>query len=530
MSTVALVERTAAVAAQRPGLPTPPTDAEKHLYVHRLLGVLLVSSMLSLSALSVSQFHLLHLRAWLWLLVPFLAFNLFYYLISLRVNLTSRDFDLRTHLAVVAAWTPLRHPTVDIWLPICGEDLAVLANTWRCVADLARSYPGRVTAYVLDDRDDPSAADLAADHGFTYLVRPNRGWLKKAGNLRHAYHNSRGEFIVILDADFAPRKDFLAETLPYFHRDPTLGIVQTPQYFRQTPDQTWMERGAGAVQELFYRVVQVSRDRHDGAICVGSCGVYRRAALDSIGGTTLIEHSEDVHTGFDLRMQGWGLRYLPIPLATGMCPEGPDAFLTQQYRWCAGSMSLLGSRKFWSARLGLSTLCCYLSGFCYYLQTAAAIFVVPLVPILLLAFLPDQIQLRNYLWIAPSAAFTLVIFPLWNRGHYGPTALMAKCLYSWAHLYALTDILRGRRQGWVTTGAGGRRPTRRIWLSVGVWGGSTAAAWLILAIYRMLTMKPINFVFLLIVGLIYASTCVAMPLISRTQSARAQQRREDAAA
>ena len=79
-----------------------------------------------------------------------------------------------------------------------------------------------------------------------------------------------------------------------------------------------MERGAGAVQELFYRVVQVFRDRLGGAICVGSCGLYRRAALDSTGGTTLIEHSEDVHTGLDLYRQGWNLRYLPIALATGI--------------------------------------------------------------------------------------------------------------------------------------------------------------------------------------------------------------------
>ena len=56
------------------------------------------------------------------------------------------------------------------------------------------------------------------------------------------------------------------------------------------------------------------------AICVGSNAVYRRAALDSNGGTTLIEHSEDVHTGFDLRRNGWPLRYIPVNLATGLCP------------------------------------------------------------------------------------------------------------------------------------------------------------------------------------------------------------------
>jgi cellulose synthase (UDP-forming) len=500
-------------------LPTPPTDEEKYLYVSRQLSVLLISSMVSLSCLTLSQLHLVHLRAWLWLLVPFLAFTLFYYLISLRVNLLSHNFDLRTHQAVVASWTPVPYPTVDIWLPICGEDLEVLSNTWSHVTRLVEAYPGPVSVYVLDDGDDPQAGELATSYGFTWLVRPNRGWMKKAGNLRHGYQRSSGEYIVIFDADFAPRKDFLAETLPYMYKDPTLGIVQTPQYFREDPRQTMMERGAGAVQELFYRVIQVSRDRLEGAICVGSCGLYRRAALDSTGGTTLIEHSEDVHTGFDLRRQGWNLRYLPIALAAGMCPQGPDSFFTQQYRWCAGSMSLLGSRKFWTARLRPSTLFCYLSGFCYYLHTAIATFVVPLIPILLLAFLPGQVQLRNYLWIAPSTAYTMVIFPLWNKGRYGPTALMAKNLYGWAHLFALIDILRGRRQGWQTTGGKGRRPTRRIWLSITIWGGSTAAAWLALGAYRMAS-HPVNFVFLVGVGLMYAATCVVMPFIAHAQEVR----------
>jgi cellulose synthase (UDP-forming) len=509
-------------------LPTPPTNEEKTVYVHRQLGVLLVSSMVSLAFLSTSQFHLVRLRFWLWFLIPFLLFTLFYYLISLRVNLTSRNFDLRIHQALVSAWAPVPYPSVDIWLPVCGEDLEVLDNTWWHVARLLENYRGVGTAYVLDDADDPRAARLAASYGFTYLVRPNRGWLKKAGNLRHAYHNSSGEFIVIFDADFAPREDFLAETLPYMFKDPTLGIVQTPQYFRIDPRQSLMERGAGAVQELFYRVIQVSRDRFNGAICVGSCGVYRRAALDTIGGTTLIEHSEDVHTGFDLRRAGWGLRYLPIPLATGMCPRGPDAFFTQQYRWCAGSMSLLGSRKFWKAKMKPSTRLCYMSGFCYYLHTAISTFVMPIIPIVLLAVLPSQVLLVNYLWIAPSTAYTLAIFPLWNRGRYGPSALMAKSLYAWAHVFAIFDIVRRRRQSWQTTGGKSRRRTGRIWWSVALWGGCTAIAWVGLDLYRMKTMRPVNFVFLLLVGVVYLVTCVVMPFVARAQAARASAKAEGA--
>jgi cellulose synthase (UDP-forming) len=501
-------------------LPTPPDDREKFLYIERRLPLLLFSSLLSLGCLTISQLHLVHLKPWLWFLVPFLVLTLAYYVISLRVNLPSRNFDVRTHRALVASWDPIVYPTVDVWLPVCGEDIAVLTNTWYHVSRMASHYRGEVNVYVLDDGASPEAASLATNLAFHYLVRPNRGWFKKAGNLHHGYQSSTGEFVVIFDADFCPRDDFLDETLPYMQADDRLGILQTPQYFRQDPRQTWMERGAGAVQELFYRAIQVSRDRLDGAICVGSCGLYRRTALDANGGTTLIEHSEDVHTGFDLRRAGWGLRYIPVALATGMCPDGPDAFFTQQYRWCAGSMSLLGSSKFWRSRMRLGTRFCYLSGFGYYIQTALATFVLPVIPIVLLTLLPGQVQLHNYLWIAPSTAYTLIIFPTWNYGRYGPTALMAKSLYGWSHFFAITDILRSKQMGWMTTGATAKRPTVRIWRSLVVWGLLSGGLWVGLAAFRMLTMDAVNFIFLLAVGVIYVMTCVSMPLAAKWQAKR----------
>jgi hypothetical protein len=38
-------------------------------------------------------------------------------------------------------------------------------------------------------------------------------------------------------------------------------IVQTPQYFRVSPAQAWVEQGAGPQVEVPFRVDQVNRDR-----------------------------------------------------------------------------------------------------------------------------------------------------------------------------------------------------------------------------------------------------------------------------
>jgi cellulose synthase (UDP-forming) len=133
-------------------------------------------------------------------------------------------------------------------------------------------------------------------------------------------------------------------------------------------------------------------------------------------------------------------------------------------------------------------------------------FVLPVVPIMMLAFLPGEVRLHNYVWIAPSTAYNLVIFPQWNLGRYGPSSLMAKSLYGWAHFFAVADIVRRKPMGWVTTGARERRPTARLWL------------WLGLGLYRMATRSAVNFAFLTAIGVVYVTTSVLMPFVARRQS------------
>jgi cellulose synthase (UDP-forming) len=488
-------------------LPQPPDDREKYSYIRRHLWVLTCCSLVSFSCLALSQFRLAQSTPWLWVYLPFLLFTILYYLVSLSVNAFSRSFDLRAHRQLRWSWRPAVYPTVDVFLPVCNEPLEVLHNTWMHVAGMAQYYPGVVTPYVLDDAGSPAVAAMAGDFGFVYGSRPNRGWFKKAGNLLFGFHVSSGEYILILDADFAPRPDLLNELLPYLETDRRIGIVQSPQYFRLLDQQNWIERGAGAVQELFYRSVQVSRQRRNGAICVGTCAVYRRAALRQNGGPTLIEHSEDVHTGFDLRRLGWDLRYVPVALATGLCPDTVSAFQTQQYRWCSGSMSLLSSRKFWKTKLKLRTRLCYLSGFFYYIHTALFTFVAPLIPIMLLLAMPETLRLQNMRLIMPSLVYTALIFPMWHKCPYRLEAWAARMMYGWAHTFAIWDGLRRRQMAWQPTGSSAKKNSgkaRCFWIGITVWGGGTALVWVGAAFWRMGTMYPPDYVLVLSSGLFYA--------------------------
>jgi len=443
------------------------------------------------------QFH------WFWFYVPFVIMGALFLALPLITDGLARGFDFSEHQRLVRDWRPKTYPSVDVFLPVCGEPVDVVRNTWKYVAEMSRHYQGTVTAYVLDDSASPELKAMARDFGFAYAKRPNRGWFKKSGNLWFGFQVSYGDYILLLDADFAPRHDLLNEALPYMEAYSDVGIVQTPQFFRITNDQSWVERGAGAVQELFYRSIQTARSRKGGAICVGSCAVYRRAALKQNLGMTLAEHSEDVLTGFDLNRIGWKLRYLPVALSTGNCPDNVPAFLNQQYRWCSGTVGLLFGKMFWGAKLPLYTRMCYISGFIYYIYTAVFTFVVPALTILILALVPNVLEFKNMIFMVPVVFYAAVIIPGWHHAPYRLEAWAVKLISGWAHFFAYWDALRGKRLGWNTSGGDKKKQegNRRFWICFWIWTVGSSLLWTGLAFWRMLTMNPYNFIVLFGLGL-----------------------------
>jgi len=485
-----------------PVLPVPPTDAEKYTYVRRHVWVLTLCAAISVPPLVYGQVRMVLNSAWFYVYIPFALFGVLCFVLSVTADGLSPSFDLAEHKRIVAGWMPLWYPSVDVFLPVCGEPIEVLRNAWTNVALLRKQYKGQVTPYVLDDSANPEIKAMAKRFGFAYATRPNRGWFKKSGNLHYGFGISESDFILLLDADFAPRADLLDETLPYFDMYPQVGIVQTPQFFHVLDEQTWVERGAGAAQELFYRSIQTARANRDAAVCVGSCAVYRRKALEPNKGMSLAEHSEDLHTGFDLGQLGWRLRYVPIALSTGNCPDNILAFLNQQYRWCSGTMSLLGNKKFWKTKLSLRTRLCYLSGFLYYINTAMFAFIIPLLSIGLLALDPTILQLKNLIFFAPILLYSGLIYPMWHRVPYRLEAWSVKEISAWAHIFALLDIMRGNLRGWQPSGSSKTKQDgrRRFWIGLIGWSFGSAAVWSGLALWRMLTMNPYNFALLFILG------------------------------
>jgi cellulose synthase (UDP-forming) len=429
----------------------PPTDTEKYLYIRggqrRWFVVFqylsFIGVVISLAGFAISSYGTFIFA------IPLVLF-ITEQTLSLYTSTQRRRIDLRSHRRFIRNWIPSRYQSVDVFVPTAGEDLDLLDNTMRYVSHLI--WPGELNIFILDDSGRDAVRQLAGKYRLQYLAREGSEF-KKAGNLRYAAERTRGEIIVVFDADFVPRRDFLTELVPYMD-NPAVGIVQSPQFFDTTKEMNWIQRTAGSAQELFYRFIQPSRDALDAAVCVGTSALYRRAALVAVGGFPAIGQSEDIYTGLYMRDAGYIIRYVPVIVSKGLAPDNLDNFISQQYRWCEGSMTMLVARRFHTTpHLPLQARLCFWSGFMYYITTALNALVIPLPVAIMIWFFPDWVRAWNTAWLSGVLATWFIGYPLVMRSRWRIEVLRIQTVYGFAHLFNIVHLIRNQVAEWHPTGS-----------------------------------------------------------------------------
>lgn len=426
--------------------PTPPDEREKCIYIHQGRALFYTLAVFSLIPLLISMLVFSWMTGAHFYLV-YVALLSSYVIASYSVGIFSKSFNYADYWFAVKDGRA--KPTVDIYLPTCGEEISLLRNSYAYIAAMRRWEGVRV--YVLDDAKRKEVEVIAHAHGFKYFTRTDNS-LKKAGNLRAAFKRTHGEFILVLDADFAPRSDMLEELVQVI-QDPSVAIVQTPQYFAAEKEPNWLAHGSAWIQELFYRMIQVNRNAFNASVCVGTCALYRRKALEPFGGTAEIGYSEDLHTGFNVVNAGWKISYIPINYAKGICPDKLKNFFSQQYRWCMGSFSLLTNRAFWNSNLSFVQKACYSIGMVFYVVSAVGLFFNLIPTILMSFFYAEHYTWLTVFWLFPSFLFSTAGIAFWSRASWRPGVMVVRELSYWAYLFAILDKCTGNLMEWIPTGA-----------------------------------------------------------------------------
>jgi cellulose synthase (UDP-forming) len=350
-------------------------------------------------------------------------------------------------------WMDGRIVTVDVLITVYGEPLDVIRRT----AEAALAIRGRHWTWILDDGRSDDVQALASELGCRYVRRlSNNG--AKAGNINNALTIAKGDYFVILDADFVPLPGFIEQTLPFFETA-TVAFVQTPQTYGNLHN--FISRGAGYMQSMFYRFVQPGRNAFNAAFCVGTNVIFRRAAIDDIGGIYTDSKSEDVWTSLILHGRGWRSIFLPETLAIGDAPDTIEAYAKQQLRWATGGFEILFTDNplVTKRKLTLDQRLMYFVTATHYL-TGIAPGLLLLVPVLEIFFdlRPVSLNVGIGEWVLAYAGFygLQIILAFFTLGSFRIEVLMLAASSFPIYMKAFMNVVIGRDTAWSVTGASKR--------------------------------------------------------------------------
>lgn len=226
---------------------------------------------------------------------------------------------------------------VDVFVTTYDEPIDVVRRT--VMAALAIRYPHET--WLLDDGNRGPMRQIADELGCRYLARTDNADAK-AGNLNAALTVARGAFVAVFDADHVADPRFLDRTLGYF-RDDAVGFVQTPHAFfnHDSFEHLSPKRREADGQSFFHQTVQRSREAAGATLFTGSSAVFRRTALDDVGGFGTGTVTEDVQTSLRLHAAGWQSVLHAEVLSAGMAPVDAAGFSVQRLRWAQGAVEIL---------------------------------------------------------------------------------------------------------------------------------------------------------------------------------------------
>ena len=235
---------------------------------------------------------------------------------------------------------PSEIPFITIQLPVYNE-LYVMERLLKNISKL--EYPReKLEIQVLDDSTDESLittaeqVKLIQEKGIDiqHIRRSNRQGFK-AGALKEGLKTAKGEFIVIFDADFLPKSDWLFQTIPYF-KNPEIGVVQTKWGHINRNYSTLTKIQAFAL-DAHFTLEQVGRNSKGHFINFnGTAGVWRKECIYDAGnweGDTL---TEDLDLSYRAQLKNWKFKYLLDVETPAELPVVISAARSQQFRWNKG--------------------------------------------------------------------------------------------------------------------------------------------------------------------------------------------------
>ena len=233
-------------------------------------------------------------------------------------------------------------PVITMQLPVFNE-MHVVERLLEKVSEI--DYPkDKLHIQVLDDSTDETqeicteqVADLVArGYDAEYIHRTDRTGYK-AGALENGIKSAKGDFLFILDADFAPNPDVLLKTIHYF-TDEKVGMIQT-RWGHLNRNFNTLTRIQAMFLDGHLELEQTARNRSGRFFTFnGTGGMWRKSCIADAGGWEHDTLTEDMDLSYRAQLKGWNFVFLKDVESPAELPVDMDGFKSQQHRWTKGSI------------------------------------------------------------------------------------------------------------------------------------------------------------------------------------------------
>jgi cellulose synthase/poly-beta-1,6-N-acetylglucosamine synthase-like glycosyltransferase len=375
-------------------------------------------------------------------------------------------------------------PHVVIQIPVYNEGALVE----RAIASAVQlDWPrDKLHIQVCDDSTDGSvelaraAARRFAERGTDVVVlhRDDRSEFK-AGALRAAMGQTRHDYFAIFDADFVPPPEFLRRCMAVFLGDAQLAFVQARPDFLNA-DENLLTRAQAVALDSHHAIEQATRSWAGYPLPFnGTCGIWRRAAIEAGGGWRGETLAEDLDLSYRAAFRGWRGAFLTSVAVPGELPADRRTLSMQQRRWMIGTGQVamkmlpvaLREPKL-TARQRLGALVHFASWW-----SAPVSAIMTYAAVLAMIVRPASIPLFGMALIAFLLTGNALIFTQYRianrflRGNSVSTATFARdflafavaALYmGWTNRDVVWEVMRGRKTAFERTAKKGRATPRTI--------------------------------------------------------------------
>jgi len=232
-------------------------------------------------------------------------------------------------------------PHVLVQIPVFNEDDLVC----RIAAAIAEfDWPtDRLHVQILDDSyggstsfSTKAVAALSRRNIDATVVRRNNRYGFKAGALAAGLELSDHEFVAVFDADYVPPRDFLKTCIRPLLADSTIAFVQTRPDFLNAKENL-ITRIQQRLLDAQYAVIQPALSCSGHILPFnGTCGVWRRVAIEEAGGWQGDTLTEDLDLSYRAQLLGWRALSLTTVVVPSELPATLRTWTRQQFRWRKG--------------------------------------------------------------------------------------------------------------------------------------------------------------------------------------------------